>query len=287
MPGARAALLVGLVLATSCAAPPPASVRSPERVVSLAPSATEIVYALGAGARLVGVCAQCNYPEAVARVPRVGGYLVPSVEAVVAARPDLVVAVPSPGNRDAVLALERLGTRVVVVKDRTLADLWTAIRSHATALGDPEAGERLVTDLHRRLEEVHARVKDLPPRRVLAVIGHKPLVAVGGGTLQDEILTLAGGVNVAADAGTFWPTITLELVVARAPEVIVNAVMGTEDAARDVFGALTVVPAVGGGRVVTLKDDTFFRAGPRVPEAARELAAAIHPEAFPESARAG
>src|SRR5439155_1646052 len=83
--------------------------------------------ALGAGERLVGVCAQCDYPAAVASVPRVGGYLVPSVEVTLAARPDLVIAVPSPGNREAVRAIERAGVRVLVVHDRTLAELWDSI----------------------------------------------------------------------------------------------------------------------------------------------------------------
>jgi iron complex transport system substrate-binding protein len=116
---------------------------------------------------------------------------------------------------------------------------------------------------------------------VLVVVGHAPLVAVGRGTLQDELLGLAGGVNVAADAGTVWPTITLELVVARAPEVIVDAAMGTESAARLLFADLSTVPAVQQGRIVMLRDAAFLRAGPRVPEAAAALAAAVHPEAFP------
>src|SRR5881398_571067 len=176
---------------------------APARIVSLAPSITEVVYALGAGERLVGVCAQCDYPAAVASVPRVGGYLAPSVEVTLARRPDLVIAVPSPGNREAVRAVERAGVRV-----------------------------------------------------------------------------LAGGVNVAADAGQVWPTLTLELVVARAPEVIVDASMGSEAGARELFAGLTTVPAVQSGRVVMLADETFLRAGPRVREAAAALARAIHPEAF-------
>src|SRR5947199_110602 len=150
----------------------------------------------------------------------------------------------------------------------------------APALGRPEAGERLVADVTRRIEAVRARVADLPPRRVLMIVGHRPLVAVGRGTLQDELLTMAGGVNVAADAGQVWPTLTLELVVARAPEVIVDASMGSEVGARELFAGLTTVPAVQSGRVVMLADETFLRAGPRVPEAAAALARAIHPEAF-------
>jgi iron complex transport system substrate-binding protein len=230
------------------------------------------------------VCGQCDFPADVQHVTRVGGYVVPSVEAVLAVRPDLVVVVPSPGNRESVRAIERAGVPVLVTHDRTLADLWEAMRAIATALGVPAEGERLVADVSRRLDEVHARVQALPPRRVLIVVGHDPLVAVGGGTMQDELLTLAGGINVAADAGTVWPTITLELVVARAPEVIVDSAMGTEQAGRALFAGLTTVPAVRADRVIALRGDTLLRAGPRVPEAAAALAAVIHPEAFPREA---
>src|SRR2546422_2917189 len=211
------AILAAAALGACARAPPSPPAGPPARIVSLAPSITEIVYALGAGERLVGVCAQCDYPAAVASVPRVGGYLVPSVEVTLAARPDLVIATPSPGNREAVRAIERAGVRVLVVHDRTLADLWDSIRGIAGALGTPAAGERLVADVTARLGEVRARVADLPPRRVLGIVGHRPLVAVGRGTLQDELLTMAGGVNVAAGAGQGGATLTLPLVVAPGP----------------------------------------------------------------------
>src|SRR5262245_57536332 len=118
----------------ACGAPARTSVDMPARVVSLAPSVTEIVYALCAGDPLAGVCGQCDRPAEVARLPRVGGYLAPSVETTVALRPDLVIAVPSPGNREAVRAIERAGVRVLVVHDRTLADLWASIKDVAAAL---------------------------------------------------------------------------------------------------------------------------------------------------------
>src|SRR2546428_3781764 len=277
----RPALLVALPLLGACGGrPPPAAPTPPARVVSLAPSITEIVYALGGGDRLVGVCAQCDYPAAAARLPRVGGYLVPSVEAVVAARPDVVLVVPSPGNRDAVRAVEQAGVRVVVVQDRTLADLWASMRAVAAALGLTDAGGRLVADVQRRLEAVGGRVGGLPPRRVLLVVGHTPLVVAGRGTLQDELVSAAGGVNVAAEAGGIWPQISLELVVARAPEVIVDAAMGTEEGRHDLFAGLPTVPAGRARRARAVAGPARLRACPRVPEAARELAAAIHPEAF-------
>src|SRR5258706_13959368 len=125
-----------LLALASCGAPaPPPAAGPPARVVVLAPSATETVFALGAGARVVGVCGQCDFPPAAARVAKVGGYLAPSVESVLGVRPDLVIAVPSPSNREAVRAIERTGVRVLVVPDRQLADPWTSIRAIADAAG--------------------------------------------------------------------------------------------------------------------------------------------------------
>ncbi len=275
-------LLAAIVFVIGCgdrAAAPPAG--PPQRIVSLAPSITEIVYALDEGPRLVGVCAQCDYPAAVREVPRIGGYLAPSVEAVVGAQPDLVIAVPSPENREAVRAIERVGIRVLVVQDRTLDDLWASMRAIAGALGVPERGERLVTAVQTRLDGLRARLASLAPRPTLLVVGHSPLVVAGGGTLQDALLTIAGGRNVAADVGQAFPHVSAELVVARAPEVIVDAAMGTEQGGQALFGALTTVPAVRDGRIVTVAPDALFRSGPRVGDAAEALARAIHPEAFP------
>ena len=272
--------VLALVATSGCTSTPPATREgTPERVVALAPSVTEIVYGLGEGDRLVGVCAQCDYPDAAGRLPRVGGYLAPSVEAALGVRPDLVLVVPSPGNREAVRTLERAGIRVLVTADRTLDDLWRAMTSIAEALGVADRGAALRARVEEQLDAVRTRVAGLPVARVLLVVGHRPLIVAGGGTLQDELVRIAGGVNVAADAGTAFPQVPIELVVARAPDVILDAAMGTEAGGRELFAALGSVPAVRDGRIVPLAPDALFRAGPRVGEAAALLAAAIHPEA--------
>ena len=280
LPSEWAALLV-LVLLCACGqagSTPPSG--SPARIVTLAPSTTEIVFGLGEGDRVVGVCAQCDYPDAATRLPRVGGYLAPSVEAVLGQRPDLVMVVPSPGNREAVRTIERAGVPVLVTADRTLDDLWGAIHSVAGALGVPERGVEMEQKVRRDLDRVRQRVAGLPTRRVLLVVGHRPLIVAGGGTLQDELVRTAGGVNVAADVGAAFPQVPLELVAARAPDVIVDAAMGTEAGGRTLFADLSSVPAVRDGRIVALSADVLFRAGPRVGEAAAALGAVIHPEAF-------
>jgi cobalamin transport system substrate-binding protein len=275
----RFVLIAALMTAPGCSPAPPMATASPRRVVALAPSVTEIVYGLDEGDRLVGVCGQCDYPPATRDLPRVGGYLAPSVEEVLAVRPDLVLVVPSPGNREAVRTLERAGVRILVTADRTLDDLWRAIDSIAAALGLPERGAALRASVQQQLDAVRNRVAGLPPTRVLLVVGHRPLIVAGGGTLQDELLRVAGGINVAADAGAAFPQVPIELVVARAPEVILDAAMGSEAGGQELFEELRTVPAVRDGRIVPLAADAIFRAGPRVGEAAALLAGAIHPGA--------
>lgn len=268
--------MVAVVLSTLRPAPAPAA--EPLRLVSLAPSITEILFELGLGARVVGTCAQCNYPAAARRLPRVGSYVAPSVEAVLAARPDLVIAVPSPANRQAVQAVERLGVRVLVVHDRVLADLWDGVRRIAAATGREEQGTALETRIRADLDAVAACVAGRPRPRVLMVVGHRPLIVVGGRTLQHELVEIAGGTNVAADVGASFPQISLEVVADRAPEVIVDAAMGSERGGQAVFASLPDLPAVRDHRVVAVDADELLRTGPRIAEAARRLARVIHPE---------
>lgn len=275
----RALLAIAALGVQACSDAPPRGAGPPARVVVLAPSLAEIVYGLGQGGRVAGVCAECDHPPAAARSPRVGGYLAPSVEAVLAVRPDLVLVVPSPGNREAVRTIERLGIRVLVTGDRTLGDLWAGIAAVAGALGVPERGAAMAARIRAELERVQQRIGDRPRRRVLLVVGHRPLIVAGGGTLQDDLLRMAGGDNVAADAGSAFPQVPVELVVARDPEVILDAAMGTERGTQSMFAGLETVAAVRAGRVVSLAPDALLRAGPRIGEAAAALASAIHPEA--------
>src|SRR5262249_27832654 len=259
--------------AIACGAPERATALAgpPRRIVSLAPSITETLFALGAGDRLVGVCGQCNHPAEVARVPRVGGFVAPSVEAVLAAEPDLVVAVPSPGNREAVATVERAGVRVLVLADRTLADLWASIDALGAAVGEPARAAALAARLRGDLDSIHGDVPPGPRPRALLVVGHRPLVVAGPGTLQAELLDLVGADNAAADTGTAWPQLSLEVAMARAPDVVIDAGMGSEADERELGTSLRA------GHVVNVPPDTLFRAGPRVVEAARTLAAAVHP----------
>lgn len=268
---AAAALAAGLGAGTARAG------AEASRVVVLAPSATEIVAELGLASRLVGVCRQCDYPPAaVAGLPSVGSYVTPSVEAVVSLRPNVVLAVPSPGNHEAVREVERLGIEVLVVRDRTLEDLWDAVTRIARRFGVGERGDALVARIRRGLAGVRASVATLPRPTVLLVVGRRPLVVAGAGTLQDELIDVAGGTNVGRRLGASWPTMSLEALAHDAPAIVIDAAMGSE------AGMQPLLPATRGGgaepRVVRVPIDTMVRAGPRVVDAARLLARELHPE---------
>lgn len=258
----------------------------PGRIVSLAPSVTEVLFALGAGDRVVGVSSQCDAPAEVQHKPRAGTYLQPNVERIVALEPDLVVAVPSPGNRAAVEHLRRLGIEVLVVPEGTLADAWEAIVVIGGRIGAGAAAEQLVGGLKTRIEAVRIRSAGYPRRRVLFVVGREPLIAVGTGLFLDELISLAGGDNVANSSGLPWPRLTLEAVVAAAPEVIIDGSMGSESGGdlASWWGAYRSVPAVREGRLRGAGSDALLRAGPRLAEAAETLFALIHDPDAPQEA---
>ncbi len=261
----------------------------PARVVSLAPSLTELAFALGVGDRVVGVTEQCDFPPEVRALTRVGTFLMPNVERVLALEPDIVLATPSPANRRAVEQLRNLGLHVLVVDPQSVADLAETIRVVATALGVAERGQALSQSFLATVEEVERLVAQSRPRRVLFVVGHTPLIAVGRGTIQDELIRRAGGVNVVAASG--WPKVSIEFVLREVPELILDATMGTEaTSAADVgkfWQRFSSLPAWKNRRIVTFADDRVLRPGPRLPEGLRALARAIHPEAFGDASALG
>jgi iron complex transport system substrate-binding protein len=276
---------LGLALAAPAAAAGPANPvpsASPGRLVSLAPSVTETLFALGVGSRVVGVSTYCDEPPEVRALPKVGSFLAPNVEAIVALAPAVVIGVPSPSNHDAVAALERLGVRVVIVDPEHLADLPVVTRRIAAAAGVPAAGEQLVATMEREMAAVRARVAGAPRRRVLMVVGQDPLVAVGPDNYLGELLEAARAENVAPPSGV-WPHLSVEVVIAADPEVVVDSSMGTEAAKATIefWARFPSLAAVRAGRIHPFRSYHVLRPGPRLPAAFADLARVIHPERWP------
>jgi len=260
---------------------------APQRVVSLAPSVTETVFALGYGNRLVGVTTYCDYPAEARKLPKIGGFTNPSLEAIVAKRPDLVIGVNAASDPVTVREIERVGIKVVLLSVTSLNDILNSIRSIAGLLGNPDAGERLVNKISLQIEQVKKAVNGAPRRATLLAVGIQPLVAVGGRNFIDELITLAGGENIAGNAAQPWLNLPDEYVVAKAPQVIIEAGMGSDRGrVTKNWSDLKSIPAVKEQRIYAYPSDKILRPGPRIGDGLEEIARLVHPECFRESKRA-
>lgn len=248
----------------------------PRRVVSLAPSLTDTVVALGEASRLVGVTRYDDAPE-VRSLPRVGGFLDPSAEAVLGLRPDLVLWLTDGAALPAVRRIAELGVPVRAIPVVTVADVFACARLTGEALGNPAAGERLARSLEEAVASAGRRTAGLPRVRVLMVIGRDPLVVAGPGSYPDALIGIAGGANVAG-GGRPWPVYSLEKAAAANPDLVVDAAVLEPP---EGLSRLASIPAVRAGRVVRLRNDDALRPGPRLAAALKDLVRALHPGALP------
>jgi iron complex transport system substrate-binding protein len=259
--------------------------RTPTRIVSLVPSVTEILFAIGAEDTLVGVTDFCDYPEAARRKPRVGGMIAPSLETIVAARPEVVVAT-SDGNRQETFdQLRRLQIPVYSVAPGSVENVLALVVMLGELTGRRQAAGDLADSLRRRILAVSARVGQLPRRRVLYVIWPEPLIVPGRGTLISELIRLAGGESVTADVTEAYPRYSTEAALARRPEVIFLARHGSERTGsapitREKWERFGDLPAIRFGRLHVVPGDLLHRYGPRVVDGLELLARLTHPEAF-------
>jgi iron complex transport system substrate-binding protein len=255
----------------------------PERIISLVPSATEVIYALGGEARLVGVTDYCDFPPAARQKPSVGGMLAPSLETLVTLRPDLVLATDAGNRRETFGQLQRLGIPVYQVHANRVAELLDVVRRLGELTGRRAAVGELTAQIQQRVEAVTRAVQGRPRPRVLYVLWPEPLIVPGREALVSELIQLAGGDSITADDPSDYPRFSLEAAVARGPDVIVLARHGTGSGPlpRGPWDRLTNVPAVRAGRVHAVDGNLFHRYGPRVVEGLERLARLLHPEAFP------
>lgn len=280
-----AVFLVALVASLACRAGDPAPrppVRvAPRRVVALAPNLTEIVFALGAGASLVGASEFSDYPPEAGKIPRVGGLEV-SAERVASLSPDLVLATREGNARGPVAALEAAGLRVVVLPTGSLDAVLQSIETAGRALERPEAARRLVDSLARRREAIRARVLTRPRPRVLLVVWPDPPQAAGGGTFLDDVLSEAGAENVLGSRPG-WPVVSAEYLTTVPLDVLV---LPASPETRPAFeralssGALSR-GAASRARRVWIDEPSLIRPGPRVFDALEKLAAAVGPAGTP------
>jgi len=257
----------------------------PTRIVSLVPSVTESAFALGGEARIVGVSDFCDWPPAARAKPRVGGMVNPSLETLVALKPDLVVGTDEGNREETFVQLQRLGIPVYIVHAHRISEMYELIARVGALTGRRDAVGPLVTGIQRRIDAVRAAVKARPAPRVLYVLWPDPLLVPGRDSHLTEMIELAGGRSITAAEPVSYVRFSIEAAVARAPEVIVLADHSTGAstagrAAPEKWQALTSVPAIRAGRLYSVDLSVLHRYGPRVPEGLELLARMIHPEAF-------
>lgn len=256
-----------------------------ERIVSLAPSNTEIVFALGIGDRLVGVTDFCDYPPEAQTIAKIGG-VEPNIEAIVALDPDLVLAIGGDPVPPSVARLQELGLTVLTLEPHDLESLYRDILLVGQATGAEEQAEALVADMRARVAAVAARTENVAERPVVfyeldATDPSRPFTA-GAGSWHDAFIRLAGGVNLAGDQERAWVQISAEEIIARDPDVIIlgDANWGVTPEVVAQRPGWDVVSAVREGRVYPIDGNIVDRPGPRVVEGIEQMARMIHPELF-------
>jgi iron complex transport system substrate-binding protein len=254
-----------------------------QRIVSLAPSVTEMLFGLGLGDRIVGATDHCDFPPEAKKIPRVGGLGRPNVERLLSLAPDIVIATDLE-RKDLAEALRLDGLRVLELKIGNFAELFDAERKIGDAVGEPEQAARQVREMQAQLDRAAKLYAGVPRDRLPRVfieVWSDPLITAGGRSFLDDVIARAGGVNVAHDLERDYPTINPEKVVEWNPDVILLCYMTeAKDAAAQVAGRIGWggIKAVRERRVIAdISPDALLRPGPRLVAGVERLAERLHP----------
>jgi iron complex transport system substrate-binding protein len=275
--------IVGTARAVPYAEPPP------QRIISLIPATTEMLFAMGAGDRLAGVSNYDRFPPDVGRLPRVGGLLDPDVERLLALKPDLVIVYDT--QTDLKRQLERARIPMFRYVHRGLPDITETMRALGARIGASTAADAAASRIEQELAAIRGRVRGRPRPKTLLVFGREQgtlrhVDASGGYGFLHDVLELAGGSDALGDLHKQSLEMSTEMILTRAPEVIIELHYGDSlkperlDAERRVWNALASVPAVKNNRVYLLTGDEFVVPGPRIVQAADRFARTLHPDVF-------
>lgn len=259
--------------------------KQPQRIVSLSPSHTEILFALGLGERVVGVTNYCDYPQEALSKPKIGGFSTPSVEKIIETNPDLVLA--GDMHQQTVAALETAKIKVLVFTPNTLEEIFTTMTTIGKAAGESEKTQKLVDGLRQRSSVVGQKVAQAQGAkpRVFYEVWHEPLMSASQNTLIGEMITLAGGENIIATSADLYPMINEEIILEKNPDIMLHSYGHGDNKSPSVeqilqrpgWQHLTFVKSK---NVVGLEANLVNRYGPRSVDALEQVAKAIHPELF-------
>ena len=262
------------------------STNLPKRVVSLAPNLTEILFALGLDEKIVAVSNGSDWPIKADEKEKIGTFWQPNTEAIIAARPDLVITLWFEQQKAVADSLERLGYQVLTLKIEKIAELLESIKEIGDITGCAQRAEKLSENIHSQLEDLKLKASNAEKVRVLWVIQAEPLRVAGRDSFVNELIELAGGENAIGDTIQQYPPISSEELLVCKAEVIIQSAMGASDisgqqqAAEVFWNKWQSLPAVKNKRVYVIESDTVLRLGPRLPQGVKTIARCLHPEIF-------
>jgi iron complex transport system substrate-binding protein len=274
----KISIILSIIVSLSVSAFAAESGSPSKRIISLAPSTTEILFALGLGDRIVGVTTFCDYPEEAKAKPKIGGMSNPSLEAVVSLKPDIVVMTTDGNPKEFEERLRSLKITTYVFTARRLSELPQGIRELGAALDKKERAYALARGIEGGIENVKKSSLVSRPlsikKKILYIVWPEPLIVAGPGTIIDDAIMLLGQVNIAERAAADYPKYSIEEVIRQAPDVILigkGSGMDMVAVSRGILKRMTSVPAVKSGAICYLGDG-LYRLGPRVVQGIEELA---------------
>ncbi|HXH68941.1 MAG TPA: cobalamin-binding protein [Pyrinomonadaceae bacterium] len=248
-----------------------------ERAVSLAPNLTEIVFAVGAGERLVGVTTFCNYPAEAQKIQKIGDTQTPNIENIIALKPQIVLVSTASQMENFSRILDGQGITIFVTNPNSLDDIYKTVRQIGEIFGKNEKAQQVVDELEKRVADVEARTDSAEAVKVFLQISREPLFTVGKDSFITDLISRAGGASVTADSETAYPNLSKETAFALNPEAIILSDSEDNREPNDVFKNS---PAVRNGKVFKINAELISRPAPRIVDGLEQLAKALHPESF-------
>lgn len=253
--------------------------KGPERIVSLAPSTTELIYALGAGDKIVGVTDYDNYPPEVENIAKVGGFKGPNIEAITAQNPDIILASNLSGQEE-METLENMGIPVIMLESKNIERIYESIELLGQITGMEENGEKIINEMKAKISEINDKVKELPKIDVFYLVSFEGNWTAGKGTFIDELINLAGGNNIVEDIEG-WTQYSVEELVKKDPDVIITSPhAGNIDDIEKTEGYQNTKAVKNGNIFVVSDDDIIARSSNRIVLGLEEIAKFLHPEVF-------
>ena len=256
----------------------------PQKIISLSPANTEVLFALNGNDKIVGVTDYCDYPEQVKSIEKIGDYINPNIEKIISLEPDLVVA--NAEHKEIVETLERLDIPTIVLRPLDMENMFQNIELVGKALGEDEYSKELVESLRERMNDVKSRISGIAETdkpKVYYEIWYEPLMTAGPGTFIDDLIKLAGGINIAGEAKTSFPEISLELILDKAPDIFIYSHHGdSQMELEEIYERVNWhnIPAIKNRQIYDIDPNIVQRATPRLIDGLEIIAEILHPDLF-------